>query len=832
MDILNKLTIKHLKMNKKRTIVTIIGVILSTALMVGIGLLLSTFREVMIDEAVMLNGDYHAKLLNVSSSKYNTIIKNNNIEKTYAKEFIGYSKIDTTDDFKKYFSVFYANKDYLDHLELVSGSMPKSDNEIVIPEDSKTSLKVGDKITLNVGNRYLDGQINNSNYYSEEEVIKDYFTKEYTVVGIIKMDVYESYGEVGFNVFTYKEKLDNQMLYIIYKNPKKAIELTEEITENFSVEEYDLNISLLSLYGASKYGNIIKSIVGLLTIMLSLVSVGCIIVIYNSFAISVMERKKQFGLFASIGATRKQLRKTVLFESFIVGIIGIPLGILSAYIGIGAVVVSMNILLKGLISNTTFKLVTYPIFIIVPIIFMIITILVSAFIPAIRASRISPIEAIRLNDDIKIKGRKVKTSKLTRKLFGIEGELALKNIKRNKKKYRITIISLFISIVLFISFSSYMNYAMSSIDNDLAMPSYDIVLNNASLTKDKNIINKVINSKYVDEYSIMRSETYLSKYKVSEMNLYNDKYIKFLKENEMYYADENEYINLIVFDDDTFKDYIKGIGNTIKPVLLDKAKGFIYKEGSRKGYQMNMFNNSHGEIPICKIEDANSCIYTLKDYYISDKEYIGIRDMYNNLGITIIMPRSYYEQHITDTYGFYEVVLKSNDVNALDSQIEELLKSNTTSISSYNISKEYQTMNNLILVVKILVYGFISLVTLIGVTSVFNTINTSINLRRKEFAVLRSIGLTPKGFNKMLRYESIIYGLKSLLYAIPTSLLVTCLIHIQVSNYSSIEHIIIPYKAILIATIGVFIIVAITMRYSSRKIKNENIIDTIREENI
>ena len=141
-------------------------------------------------------------------------------------------------------------------------------------------------------------------------------------------------------------------------------------------------------------------------------------------------------------------------------------------------------------------------------------------------------------------------------------------------------------------------------------------------------------------------------------------------------------------------------------------------------------------------------------------------------------------------------------------------------------------MNKLIIVIKILVYVFIALVTLIGVTSVFNTINTSINLRRKEFAVLRSIGLTPKGFNKMLRYESIIYGLKSLLYAIPTSLLVNYLIHKQVSDYSSIEHIIIPYKAILIAVIGVFIIVAITMRYSSRKIKNENIIDTIREENI
>ena len=138
----------------------------------------------------------------------------------------------------------------------------------------------------------------------------------------------------------------------------------------------------------------------------------------------------------------------------------------------------------------------------------------------------------------------------------------------------------------------------------------------------------------------------------------------------------------------------------------------------------------------------------------------------------------------------------------------------------------------MILVIKILLYGFISLVTLIGVTSVFNTINTSIALRRKEFAMLRSMGLTPGGFNKIICFESLFFGMKSLLYALPFSCLVIIWIHMSIGNIVSYSDIMWPWNAFLIAIVGVFLIVFATMIYATKKVKRENILDSIREENI
>ena len=142
-----------------------------------------------------------------------------------------------------------------------------------------------------------------------------------------------------------------------------------------------------------------------------------------------------------------------------------------------------------------------------------------------------------------------------------------------------------------------------------------------------------------------------------------------------------------------------------------------------------------------------------------------------------------------------------------------------------------QLEKNIVLVVKILMYGFIGLIVLIGITSVFNTITTSMALRRREFAVLRSIGLTNKGFNRILYFETLFIGLKAIIYGIAVSLIIIYLIHNSLSQVSS-RSIYIPFTSFIIAIIAVFLIVFLTMIYSSRKIKKDNILEQIRQENI
>ncbi|MEG0021462.1 MAG: FtsX-like permease family protein [Bacilli bacterium] len=848
MNILNKLTVKHLKMNKKRTIVTIIGIVLSTSLMVGIGLLLSSTREMMIEDAISNFGSQHIEIKDLKKEQISMIQNNANIKEIKIKEYYGYAKINEKIN-DAYFKIYGANEKFFNSLKLEKGRFPKTENEIVIPEHllSKYNLpyEIGETLNLKVGDRLKDNQIVNQNSIVENEYIKEKFSKSYKIVGIIEKDISEG-TDVGYYSFTLPSKnLENKVdILVQLRYPKKTFEVGKMISKSLKIkyesqEYYEriiYNDNLLGIYGVTKYNNIVNGMTGMLAILLSLVSIACIVVIYNSFAISVMERKKQFGLFSSIGATRNQLKKTVFFEAIIVAVIGIPLGIMAAYLGIGTVLIILNNLIKGIINNLSFKLSTYPLFIFVPILFMIITIFISAFLPAHRASKISPIEAIRLNDDIKIKAKKVRTPKFILKLFGIEGELALKNIKRNKKKYRITVVSLFISIVMFISFSGYLAYTIDGGESLTNVADIDLIIN---YDKESPVLNKIESMKEIDESLRLSVDRIYTKGDFKE--IHTPKFQKFLDDNKIRDL-ENSSSSLFILDDKYFDEYLDKIGEkTNKPVLLNKYKGVIYKKNSRKSYDLEKYRkNKKINLEISKdIYDENTdtnlrkTITNIKDYHISSKPFLGSSSYEGNFSPSFILSNSIYKSIIKEETNTKILLLKTSNYKKVDEVIKEYIEKGEIKQYNYiNIKEQSENANKIMTIIKILVYGFISLVTLIGVTSVFNTINTSIALRRKEFAVLRSIGLTPKGFNKILWFESLFFGLKAILYALPFSFGVILLMHLSMMNIIQMESILIPWKSIIIAIVGVFIIVFLSTVYATKKIKHENILNAIREENI
>lgn len=848
MSILNRLTIKNLRLNKKRTIVTIIGIILSTALMVGIGLLFSSFQDLMIRDTIGYSGKYEAKYNDVDLIKLNDI-KNKNFTYFYEKP-IGFSKIESSNEYKPYMYITSVNREYFDELKLIEGDIPKNENEIVISNHVITNggldYKVGDIVTFTYGSRNIDGNITLAN---SELVDGEFLTNEgthtYKIVGIVDRSNFESYSASGYTAFTVDVNSDNGNvnLYVMFNKNKNIIKQSEELAKELNYNgDINYNSTLLALYGESTYGNVMSSMGGMMIIMLSLVSIGCIIVIYNSFAISVMERKKEFGLLSSIGATKRQLSHTVFFEAVVVGVIGIILGILGAYIGIGTVILIINNLISDMLEYKL-HLVTNPLFIIIPVIFMIIVIGVSAFIPSRRASKVSPIEAIRQNDDIKINKKKIRTSKLVLKLFGIEGEIALKNIKRNKKKYRVTIVSLFISIVLFISFSSYMNYTLNTASSVMGEVPYDYRISyfgddNNKEALDK--INEIVKSSDVKEYvsysvgnlSIIGNYTYSDEYLDFYKSAYGDDGIKAL--NNLKY--QNIYI--LVLDDNSYNKYKKLIGlDKDSVILLNRFKGVSYGNNKRVNYDIPVINSGNINIKICNFDDDEENVDTTKycnknidNIFVTNKSFDLIEEFSYMDDFKLIVNKKLYDSISDGGADFTQFNIISDNTNNIDKLTKELDKYNN--VNYINIKESMKQTNNLILVVKILMYGFISLVTLIGVTSVFNTISTSMALRKREFAVLRSIGLTRGGFNKMLFFESLFFGMKSLIFALPVSIGVTILIHYSLADMVSISTIIIPWKAIIISIVSVFIIVLLTMMYSSSKIKKHNIIEQIREENI
>lgn len=848
MSILNRLTIKNLRLNKKRTIVTIIGIILSTALMVGIGLLFSSFQDLMIRDTIGYSGKYEAKYNDVDLIKLNDI-KNKNFTYFYEKP-IGFSKIESSNEYKPYMYITSVNREYFDELKLIEGDIPKNENEIVISNHVITNggldYKVGDIVTFTYGSRNIDGNITlANNELVDGEFLTNEGTHTYKIVGIVDRSNFESYSASGYTAFTVDVNSDNGNvnLYVMFNKNKNIIKQSEELAKELNYNgDINYNSTLLALYGESTYGNVMSSMGGMMIIMLSLVSIGCIIVIYNSFAISVMERKKEFGLLSSIGATKRQLSHTVFFEAVVVGVIGIILGILGAYIGIGCVILIINNLISDMLEYKLY-LVTNYLFIIIPVIFMIIVIGISAFIPSRRASKVSPIEAIRQNDDIKINKKKIRTSKLVLKLFGIEGEIALKNIKRNKKKYRVTIVSLFISIVLFISFSSYMNYTLNTASSVMGEVPYDYQISyfgddNNKEALDK--INEIVKSSDVKEYvsysvgnlSIIGDYIYSDEYLDFYKNAYGDDGIKAL--NNLKY----QSIYILVLDDNSYNKYKKLIGlDKDSVILLNRFKGVSYGNNKRVNYDIPVINNGNINIKICNFNDDEENVDTTKycnknidNIFVTNKSFDLIEEFSYMDDFKLIVNKKLYDSILDGGTDFIQFNIISDNTNNIDKLTKELDKYNN--VNYINIKESMKQANNLILVVKILMYGFISLVTLIGVTSVFNTISTSMALRKREFAVLRSIGLTRGGFNKMLFFESLFFGMKSLIFALPVSIGVTILIHYSLADMVSISTIIIPWKAIIISIVSVFIIVLLTMMYSSSKIKKHNIIEQIREENI
>lgn len=886
MQILNRLTIRNLKLNKRRTIVTIIGIILATALLTAVATMAVSLKESVTLRSKKVDGDFHLLLYDMTDKQKESVINNRQVESYYETHEVGYGVLDgCVNDSKPYVYIEALDSDTFEKAEInvTSGRLPEDDSEIVISSHIKTNggvkYNLGDKITFDIGDRTYNGKkLYQNDTYREDEQLEAKQTKTYKVVGICDRLPYgeEPRTAPGYSVITLANKADTSLnksdIYLRFN--KKALKDRYDLTADIlgvdktlfnklnsgkledkeiqtlksqldKTHSYYINNSLIK-YEAF-YDSSVAFVYNMAAVVMVIIIITSAVCISNSFAISINQKTKQYGMLASIGATPRQIRKNVFFEAAFMGVIGIVAGIGGGLSASYILVVLSN---KMLIDTFEMSIVYAPslLGVLLSIVLAIVTIVLSALVPAIRASRMSPIMAINHSEDIKIKSKSLKTPKLIGKVWGEGGVLAYKNMKRNKRKYRVITISIALSVSTFIALYGFMSlltesvnrYANDKIDLRVYMSSYKSMSVDEANKKVSNIVNRINNETNITDFTFARGfyaslkdePKYSSDYK--EVN----KYEAGLAENNGY------YISIISLGNEEYGKYIKKLGISKETaqsggILVDNTYQYInngndikyfniydgYKAGDVLTYRIDTSNSSKS-LDNSKSSD-DTTLYDIRIVALSNERPFGYDNAYTSYGYLIV----------SDDY-MNRIDTKNTDSTLLNINCDDPDKAQDILVNEFNIGQNYifnaaQERRNdekLILTMKIFLYGFIAIVSLIGITNIFNTVTTGMELRGKEFAMLQSIGMTKKEFDKMIRLESVFYGSKALIIGVVSGTILSYVIYISAGE-SQLKYTL-PLLAIVMSVIVVIILLLGIMKYSIAQIRKQNIIETIRNENI
>lgn len=862
MKILKKLTYKNLALNKKRTIVTIIGIILSVALITAVSSVYMSGISSLILFAKNEKGDYHLSLKELKKEDINNLKVNRAIDNIYLTSEIGYARVDSKNTDKPYARIVAFDSNALENmgLTLTEGRMPTKDDEILITthlkNNGRINYSVGDKITLDIGKRVsIDNSplnIDNS-YQSSEEKIIDTVSKTYTIVGRIERTstTIEPYYAAGYTMLTYLDNLENKNVtgYIKLnqkgrKDPYKyianilnidetklkrfynALNMSEDeistITNELNNSKYKLdsiNDYLIGLENDPIKSSGIGGLGAVVIIVLIIIVVTSVFCIKNSFDISITEKNKQYGMLRSVGATKKQIRQNVLYEGFILGIIGIPLGILCGLLATYLLVLISNFLLSDMLTaglKLVFKI-SY-VALALAVILGIITIYLSSLKSMLKASKNPPISSIRNSANIKLKSKKMHTPKMIKKIFGIGGVISYKNLKRNKKAYRTTTVSLVLSVAVFIALFSFMTMGSDALKKEITLNDYNMSLTISN--KETNALNEIASIKEITDYSIVTKKTSY----IKNAN-YNKEYTSFLNwDEETKKNNRDAYLTVVSIGDIPFQKYLNSLGITSNPsyavILMDYS--WVSNSGSDK--YLETFNYKDKDKITLQINSNEEKEYTITK--VTNKPPFGLKNYYSDLLIVSDKFLSTIESSNIDPVTMYMLV--DND-SLVTEQIEKIL--DNTSYDLYNQNENYKVVKNFYILISIFLYGFIIVISLIGVTNIFNTITTNMELRRQEFAMLKSIGMTKKEFKRMIYLETLFMGIKSLILGVSLGLMLSYLIYNYLGKQNGFPYTL-PTISIIISILIVFLLLFILMRYSMNKINKQNTIETIRNENI
>ncbi|MSC59918.1 ABC transporter permease [Agathobacter rectalis] len=932
MNLMKTLTLKNLKLNRKRTIVTIVGIILATALLSALVTLVSSFQYSVIEYQKQKGGDFHVKFSNVKMSELSEFKNNRNIESTFETMGMGFAKLDgCKNEDKPYAYVMATDEAGFERgcFKLIEGRMAKNEDEIVIPRHLKTNgridIKVGDEITLDVGKRYdsnTESVISeNCAYEHEAETLTDNVTKHYKVVGIMERPGYgmEDYSAAGYTFVTYSDELaaiDNgskseadTTLTVYSRYTQKAlrnkdavtadiigvdeklfakannssVEMTAEESDRFLKEmenaKYDIYINgfLISYECVFPIDGTFKALFTVAAVVALIIILTSVYCIKNSFNISITEKIRQYGMLASVGATRRQIKSSVKTEAAMLGVVGIPVGTMSGILASLILVKVVNALSAGWLNFALSFHTSLPA-LILAVILSIATIYFSATGSARRAAKVTPLEAIRNTKEIKIKSAKLKTPAIIGRIWGIGGVISYKNIKRNKKKYRTTVTSIVICSVTFIVISYFMSMAFSVVGMSYASVDYNIGIN-MSCKKDLDIekLSELLSGIEGAEDYLVGAGYYFDVDKPEYTKEYGEYCGQLYDDSE----DVSQEFLITVLNDKSYDKYASdaGIKNAdTGAILVNKGTFDVYNEKSSKYVkeEMELYKYKAGDTIRCgynvyedAVDDDNAVEGDTESSTEDNSGYVdeetinkgvrktvdvtiaGVTDKvptcYNGYGNTslLFMNQKGFESLWADgksgnefkpgnaIYSAYVVAENADEYqDTLEKETAENPEYSQISFYVSNMDKQMRDEKSLFTLLGVFAYGLIVVIALIGITNIINTLSTGMELRSREFATLRSIGMTDKQFAGMVRLESVFISVKALVIGVPLGILISYLLCVMMNRMGGAIIYKPPYKAIILCIVVVIMLIYAIMKLSMTKLRHNNIIETIKNENL
>lgn len=752
MKIMARLTIKEILNNKKNFTLCFISVLLSCILLFTVGLAFSTIRQNQINSIIDNYGDFHAIIHHAKVSE------KTNLENDIVKKYYYIYQIEDN---------LYGVSDNFDMK--IEGNLPTNNTEIIIDSIYASNLKLKIGSTLN-----LNG-------------------KDYKVVGIYQK------GLLNFSldniILTKDVEVDNYAMFFVYLNSYNNMNLDLDLLiSKFEIASIERNEALISYFDKSD-DSLENQVYMLLTMFICLILCFIIFfIIYNAFSISVNEKKKKYAMYKSIGATPKQILYSVFLESLIVLIIAIPLGFLLSLGFVSLILLIINTMLEGIASNV-YTLEIYPLFILISLIFILVSTLFATFSVARMASRINIIDEVRQNKKFKYR----KSNKLIKKILGIECLISANNVTRDRVKYRVTTISVVIGIILFLVATTLLSILLYNINKYKYEEYINVNFRPDDLknTTKEEIINSIKNLESVDN-----------------IVYYTDSIYKFETDNNFNNITSN-YLIYINIDEDNYNkinDYYKN-DNLLVNTLFHGESVF-----DDKVVILNLLNYETNEIK------ETLTLNTINDINFFTTNY---GDIFKSFNMPTIIGK--FDENTNDTINIY---IRAKDYLKLDKEITSIIESD-----NIYYTNTYVTNHNSIVLIncaKLVIYLALGFIIFITVVSIIGTISASLNLRRKEFAILKSIGLSNKQFNKMIFYESLMLSLKSLLFGILLFILIVSIfIKITMINDATYEGLLqIPINIyltpLIICIVGVIVIVYLSFLIATYKIKKDNIVDVIK----